>query len=111
MLLYADEDFPYPVVEELRRLGHDVLTTQEDSRTATADPGILARAHELGRAVLTCNRRHYERLHRHGTDHSGIVSATRDPGNDVPLAARIDAALTGRTPGKWAIRVNRPQKP
>ena len=26
MLLYADEDFPYPVVEELRRLGHDVLT-------------------------------------------------------------------------------------
>jgi hypothetical protein len=24
MMLYADEDFPYPVVEELRRLGHDV---------------------------------------------------------------------------------------
>lgn len=30
MLLYADEDFPHPVVEELRRLGHDVLTAQED---------------------------------------------------------------------------------
>ena len=25
--LYADEDFDYPVVVELRRLGHDVLTT------------------------------------------------------------------------------------
>ena len=25
--LYADEDFPYPVVERLRQLGHDVLTT------------------------------------------------------------------------------------
>lgn len=23
--LYADENFPLPVVEELRRLGHDVL--------------------------------------------------------------------------------------
>jgi hypothetical protein len=27
--LYADEDFPRPVVEELRRLGHDVLTVQD----------------------------------------------------------------------------------
>ena len=27
--LYADEDFSYPTVEELRRLGHDVLTAQE----------------------------------------------------------------------------------
>jgi hypothetical protein len=34
MLLYADEDFPFPAVEELRQLGHDVLTAQEDGRTA-----------------------------------------------------------------------------
>lgn len=27
--LYADEDFDYPVVEELRQLGHDVLTVPE----------------------------------------------------------------------------------
>ncbi|HEY4759482.1 MAG TPA: DUF5615 family PIN-like protein [Thermoguttaceae bacterium] len=26
---YANENFPLPVVEELRRLEHDVLTTQE----------------------------------------------------------------------------------
>jgi hypothetical protein len=30
--LYADEDFPLPVVEELRRLGHDVRTVQEAGR-------------------------------------------------------------------------------
>ena len=24
--LYADEDFPFPVVERLRQLGHDILT-------------------------------------------------------------------------------------
>ncbi len=28
MLLYAGEDFSYPAVVELRRLGHDVLTAQ-----------------------------------------------------------------------------------
>ena len=27
--LYANENFPLPVVNELRRLGHDVLTTQD----------------------------------------------------------------------------------
>ncbi len=35
--LYADEDFPLPVVEELRRLGHDVRTVQEAGR---ANQGI-----------------------------------------------------------------------
>jgi len=30
--LYADEDFPLPVVDELRRLGHDVRTVQEAGR-------------------------------------------------------------------------------
>jgi hypothetical protein len=112
MQLYADEDFPSPVVEELRLLGHDVLTAQEDGRQAAADPDILARAHALGRPVLTHNRRqHYERLERQGVAHSGILSATRDPHNHAGLASRIHGALTGRTPGRWCMRVNRPPTP
>src|SRR5256885_5642190 len=107
MLLYADENFPRPVVEELRRFGHDVLTAQEDGRTSTPDPTLLARAHSLGRAVLTHNRRHFERLHRQGADHSGILSATQDPDHPA-LAGRIHAALSGLSPGRWCIRVNRP---
>jgi predicted nuclease of predicted toxin-antitoxin system len=110
MLLYADEDFSYPVVEELRRLGHDVLTVQADGRRSTPDPDILARAHALGRAVLTFNRRDFERLHRQGADHSGILSATHD--SDFPaLAARIHAMLAGLSPGRWCLRVNRPPSP
>jgi Domain of unknown function (DUF5615) len=110
MLLYADEDFPYPVVEELRKLGHEVVTAQEDGRRATPDPDILARAHSLGRAVITHNRTDFERLDRQGAPHSGILSATHD--TDFPgLAARIHDALAGRTPARWCIRVNRPQKP
>jgi Domain of unknown function (DUF5615) len=35
--LYADEDFPFPVVERLRQLGHDVVTTFEAGR---ANQGI-----------------------------------------------------------------------
>jgi hypothetical protein len=65
----------------------------------------------LGRVVLTHNRRHFERLHRQGTPHSGILSATRDPKNPIALAGRIHAALAGRSPGRWCIRVNRPRTP
>jgi hypothetical protein len=111
MLLYADENFPRAAVEELRRLGHDVLTAQEDGRRSTPDPDVLARAHALGRAVLTHNRRHFERLDRQGAPHSGILSATQDPTNPLTLASRIAAALAGRAPGRWFVRVNRPPSP
>ncbi len=83
---------------------------KEDGRLATPDPDILARAHSLGRAVLTCNRRHFEQLHRQGAAHSGILSAKQDP-NHPALAARVHAALAGRALGRWCIRVNRPHVP
>lgn len=111
MQLYADEDIPLGVVQELRQLGHDVLTIREDGRRSTPDPDVLARAHALGRAVLTHNRRHFERLDRQGAPHSGILSATQDPNNHVALASRIHATLADRSPGRWRIRVNRPQTP
>jgi len=45
MWLYADENFPLRVVEELRRLGHDVLTALEDGKAnqAITDADLLAR--------------------------------------------------------------------
>ncbi|MBI2806503.1 MAG: DUF5615 family PIN-like protein [Planctomycetes bacterium] len=106
MLLYADEDFPFPAVEVLRNRGHDVVTVQKDGWSAKPDCEVLARAHELGRSVITYNRRHYERLHRQGQDHSGIASAKQDD-DHAALAGRIDAALAGLQPGRWCIRVNR----
>jgi Domain of unknown function (DUF5615) len=110
MLLYADEDFSLPVTEELRRLGHDVRTVQEDGRRSAGDPEVLSRAKELGRALLTFNRRDFERLHRTGADHVGILSATHDDDFSA-LAHRIDAALAGMSPGRWCLRVNRPPPP
>ena len=42
--LYSNENFPLPVVEELRRLGHAVLTTHEagEAGNAVPDEQILA---------------------------------------------------------------------
>ena len=108
--LYADEDFPLPVVERLRQLGHDVLTTVDEGRAnqRIADADQLVYATGLGRAILTRNRKDFIRLHAHSAHHAGIISVTDDPDFDGQ-AGRIDLALTGL--GSLVdqhIRVNRP---
>ncbi len=57
--LFADENFPIPTVEALRRLGHDVTTVAEVDLAGLGipDADVLAFAHADGRAVLTHNRK------------------------------------------------------
>lgn len=106
MHLYADEDFSYPVVIELRKMGHDVVTAQRDGFAGSSDSVILARAFSLNRAVLTYNRGDFERLDRQRDPHVGILSATHD--NDfLALAVRIHNKLLGLAPGLWCVRVNK----
>lgn len=108
--LYANENFPFPVVEELRRLGHDVLTIQETGKAGIAmlDESVLAFARENDRALVTINRRHFIRLHSLSAQHSGIVVCSFDP-DFTGLARRIHAAVDaqGSLSGQL-IRVNRP---
>jgi hypothetical protein len=107
---YADENFRHPVVEALRRLGHDVLTCQEAGRAdqGIQDDVVLEDARVSGRILLTQNRKHFIQLDRAGQDHRGIVVCTYDPDADA-LARRIDQAVAAETPGgRWLLRVNRP---
>lgn len=80
-LLYADENFPFPVVEELRRLGHDVLTMQETGQAGQAveDEVVLRLATDEDRAMLTLNRKHFIHLHRENQNHAGIIACSFDP--------------------------------
>lgn len=77
---YADENFPLPVVAELRRLGHDVLTMVEADQAgqSVSDERVLASACTEKRAVLTLNRKHFIRLHGVNAEHTGIVVCTFD---------------------------------
>ncbi len=107
--LYADENFPYPAVVELRRLGHDELTAAEAGQAGSAipDADVLASAHAQGRALLTHNRKDFRHLHNQFQAHSGLILCTRDSSFTGP-AARIDLILS-QTPvlsGRM-IRVNR----
>ncbi|MEG4852372.1 DUF5615 family PIN-like protein [Microcoleus sp. B5-D4] len=107
--LYADEQYPYPVVELLRALGHDVLTVQEAGRAnqKIPDSDVLAFATSEKPVVITENRDFF-RLHRIQPLHAGIIACTNDR-NWEALANRINAAITAEESlqGKL-IRVVRP---
>lgn len=108
--LYANENFPYPVVEQLRRLGHDVLTIQETGKGGRAlpDDDVLIFASQDKRALLTLNRKDFINLHGKNPHHFGIVACTFDPDFERQ-AQRVHDAInsTPQMEGKL-MRVNRP---
>lgn len=110
--LYSNENSPLPVVEELRRFGHDVMTIQESGQAgqAMSDEAVLAFATADGRALLTLNRRHFLRLHRRRTAHRGIIVCSFD--SDLSgWAKRIDNAIRQHADLTTTfIRVNRPSR-
>lgn len=108
--LYSNENFPIPVVEKLRALGHDVVTIQERGRASEAipDTNVLLLATEEGRAVLTLNRRDFIRLHNEQKKHAGIIVCSVDHDFE-DQARRIHEAIQAlpELSGEL-IRVNRP---
>ena len=89
MALYADENFPLRVVEELRRLGHNVITAFEDGKAnqSITDQDLLARAIELDRAVLTLNR----------VELQATSSSNAEPCRDYYLHRRSGSYRTSET--------------
>jgi hypothetical protein len=109
--LFADENFPFPVVEALRRMGHDVVTVADAGKAGRAltDKAILQLAGADRRAVVTLNRRHFVRLHAVEPNHAGIIVCSLDLDFDGQ-AARVDQAVaTQESMAGRLIRVNRPQ--
>jgi len=108
--LYANENFPLPAVEELRWLGHDVLTSYESGRAGQAvpDEDVLAFAIAEARILIPLNREHFVRLHQTYADHTGIIVCTFDP-DFKALAQRVHAALMAQPQmAGRLVRINRP---
>lgn len=109
--IYANENFPIEVVEHLRQLGHDVLTTHEagQSNQRIPDEEVLSFAVAERRVVLTFNRKHFFWLHRQNLRHFGIIACTEDIDFEG-LAKRIHEAIADAKGilDNQLIRVNRP---
>lgn len=97
---YSDENFRLPVVEALRRLGHDVVTCQEAERAGIGigDEVVLGDALAMERILLTQNRDDFKRLHRKGLPHCGIVVCTYDAETES-IARRISDAVAEQKAG------------
>lgn len=111
--LYANENFPFAAVEELRRLGHDVLTSQEagNAHQRIPDDEVLQFATGDKRAVSTFNRRDFRHLHGRSGDHAGIIICTMD--SDIAaLCDRIHSALGGTAElNGELVSITRPPNP
>jgi len=110
--LLADENFPLPVVEELRRLGHDVVTLEDAGKAGQSlpDEAVLDFASGDKRAVLTLNRKHFVRLHGTGRDHAGIITCTFDL-DFAGQARRIQGAIAAHAQlSGQLVSVNRPTR-
>lgn len=110
--LFVDENFPLPVVEELRRIGHDVVTMQDAGLAGRSlpDEAVLDQASAEGRALLTLNRKHFIRIHEAGRRHEGVIVCTFDL-DFAGQAARIHREIAGRPDlSGQLVRVNRPQR-
>lgn len=90
--LYADEQFPRPVVEFLRNLGHDVLTVQEAGQAGSPDPDVFTFAIAHHRSILTQNRRDFVKLHQLQPNHAGLIICSSDR-DFAKLADRIHQAI------------------
>ncbi|MBE9033480.1 DUF5615 family PIN-like protein [filamentous cyanobacterium LEGE 11480] len=77
---YANENLSAVLVDELRRLGHDVLTSYEAGNANQGIPNeqVLTTATDAHRCVMTFNRNDFVALHRSGIAHGGIVVCKDD---------------------------------
>lgn len=108
--LYANENFHRGVVETLREMGHDVMTTLEAGRShrKIPDEEVVEYATRQSRAVLTFNRRDFIQLHKKlGGAHGGIIVCHVNPDLEA-LAKGIDDEIrkAGDLGGKL-VRVHR----
>lgn len=77
MRLLLDEQLSPVIAEQLKALGHDVVSAAEAGLAGVTDTEVLASAARDRRAVVTNNIRDFRPLHadclKMGTAHHGIV--------------------------------------
>ena len=96
MRLLADENFPLPTVEALRRVGHDVTWVRTDL-PGTKDAALLDIAETAGRVLLTLDKDFWQLAiqRREPLERSGVILFRVHPAipeNITPLALRTMAA-------------------
>ncbi len=105
MRILADENFPRPIVESLRKQRHDVLWARTDC-PGSKDRALLERAEAEGRVVLTLDKDFWQIALQRPVPlkHSGVILFRVFPGTPVSLSPLVDSTL--RTEQSWIGHVS-----
>jgi predicted nuclease of predicted toxin-antitoxin system len=89
-----DENFPRPVIQVLRRLGHDVLWARTDCQGLTG-LALLERAEADGRILLTLDKDFWQLAlqRRLPLSRSGVILFRAHPATPEHLEPVVDSAL------------------
>lgn len=111
---YSNENLPIDLVEALRQLSHDVLTSYEAGQVNQniPDQAMLVFATANRRCVITLNRQDFIALHRSGVSHSGIIICKEDrdyQGQAQTLHRYLETS--GQDLGDRLIRIQKQNQP
>ena len=106
VLLYMDVHVPYPITEQLRRRGVDVLTVIEDRSDELADDELLEHAGAIGRVIVTQDIR-FRAMAEDWQRQAGAAKDTRRHGRRHRWRS---GRTTGRPPARSppALRIRGP---
>lgn len=102
--LYMDVHVPWPITDQLRRRGIDVLTAIEDRAEELPDHDLLQRANELGRVVFTQDIRFKalaESWQRQGRPFIGLVFGHQLRGSIGQYVKDIELIARASEPEEW----------
>ena len=110
---YSNENLSSILVNELRRLGYDVLTSYEAGKANQKIPDalVLAEATANNRCLITFNRDDFVELHRSGVEHAGIVVCKEDRNRLGQALALHQYLMTQQTLQNRLIRVLKQNQP
>ncbi len=76
MKLFANENLFEPIIDYLRRLGHDILSIRDSGLSGISDEEVYQRACEDKRVIITMDK-DFSRMFRFPPEKCGVSSLSR----------------------------------
>lgn len=105
MNLLADEGVDRPIVEQLRRDGHDVIYVAE-MEPGIPDDIVLQQANEHQALLITQDKDYGELVYRRGLAHRGVILirlAGLPPQTKAAIVSKVLAARLNEMPGAFSV--------
>jgi len=102
--LYMDVHVPWPISEQLRSRGVDVLTAQEDEAVTLPDDQLLLRSMALGRVLFTQDIRFKamaQQWQREGRTFGGLIFGHQLHATIGKYVADLELIAKSTEPDEW----------